>query len=64
LASLGRLAPWPLPLFFTDSTDDADIRGWREDIERNRLILERIIRYRPDGDLARKARALLAAAKP
>lgn len=50
-----------LPLRFAPSDDLAlEQRQWRESIEYNRPILERIIKHQPDGELADRARQLIA----
>lgn len=50
-----------LLLEMSDSSDAADeCRFWRESLERNRTIFERVVKYRPDSDLAAKAKKCLA----
>lgn len=60
---IGEKAPDNLSLnmHFVDSTGFADVAGWHADVKRNKDILERVIRLKPDSDLARKAKAILAA---
>lgn len=50
-----------LLLQFLDSSDiEAEIRLWRESLAISKPIFERIAKYRPDSDLAAKARKCLA----
>ena len=53
-----------LRMHVVDSGDFMDVTGWHADVKRNRGILERIVKYRPDSNLAKKARTALAQAKP
>jgi hypothetical protein len=58
---LGEKAPGNLgfSIHFTDSTKAADVAGWHADVKRNRAILDRIVKYRPDSELAARARTIL-----
>ncbi len=49
-------------LRFAHSDDyDAELARWRRSLARNRGIFERIIKYRPESDLAAKAGECLEA---
>jgi len=37
----------------------ADVAFWRESLEKNRALLERAIKLRPDSETAKQAKALL-----
>jgi len=45
---------------FADSDDqDAEVRRWHDSVARNRPIFERLVHFRPESDLASRARTLL-----
>jgi hypothetical protein len=48
----------PVNVFWEDAAEE--VREWRESLRRGKDIFDRILKYRPDSDLARKAKACLA----